>query len=251
MRSAGYRLSRLGGGMVGMDEDDDMVEIRRQVDMSELSWPARDRDLTDDSGVGCNRLYIDLRRMPWSEARRVLEIEEVHLLREDEVAVSGDIAGGKPEQEVRQRPTNDDTDVDNDDDEDDELYEELYGLDLGVASAVLALSAAGCIPFASCNGGPGHLELYPVVVCWARVQRVLDLLEVAEEAGCGLENANDGAVLVYADDVHKMLAFARILIGRRKGLRKIGRPRASKPPHSESAPGRATAAQLDLPFPSI
>lgn len=238
--------------MVGMDKDDAVVEIRRQVDMSELSWPARDRDLTDDSGVGCNRLYIDLRRMPWSEARRVLEIEEDQLLHEDEIAASGDVAGDKPEQGVRQRSTNNDTDVDNDDDNevDDELYEKLYGLDLGVASVVLALSAAGCVPFASCNGGPGHHELYPVVVCWARPQRVLDLLEIADEVGCGLENADDGAVLVYADDVLKMLAFARVLIGRRKGLRNLRRPRASKPLHSESAPDRATATQLDLPFPS-
>lgn len=229
-----------------MDEDDDMVEIRRQVDMSDLSWPARDHDLTDDSGVGCNRLYIDLRRMPWSEARRVLEIEEDQLLREDEAAASGNVAGDKPEQDALQRPKPDDTEVD----DDNELTEVLYGLDLGVASVVLALSAAGCIPFASCNGRPGHLEQYPVVVSWAQAQRVLDLLEVAEEAGCGLENANERAVLVYADDVHKMLAFARVLIGRRKGLRNLGRPRAPKPPHSESAPDRATATQLDLPFPS-
>jgi hypothetical protein len=138
-------------------------------------------------------------------------------------------------------------DCDNDDD--DELEEALYGLDLGMASVVLALSAAGCIPFASCNGGPGHHEQLPLVVCWARPQRVLDLLEVADEVGCGLVNADERAVLVYADDVLKMLAFARILIGRRNRLRKVGRPSVSKSPHSESEPGRATAIQLDLLFP--
>ncbi len=53
------------------------------------------------------------------------------------------------------------------------LYESdegLFGLDIGVASAVIALSAARCIPCSSCNGGAyggSHQERHPVIAFYA------------------------------------------------------------------------------------
>ena len=57
-----------------------------------------------------------------------------------------------------------------------ELYDgdDLRGLDIGVASAVAALSAARCIPFTSCNAGTfggSHAETYPLVGSFARAQQ--------------------------------------------------------------------------------
>jgi hypothetical protein len=55
-----------------------------------------------------------------------------------------------------------------------ELYENeswLFGLDIGVASTVIALSAARCVPFSSCNGGAyggSHHEFHLVVAFYAR-----------------------------------------------------------------------------------
>jgi hypothetical protein len=75
---------------------------------------------------------------------------------------------------------------------------------------------------------------------------VLDLLEVAEEAGCGLVNSGNGVVMVYADDVHTMIAFARTLIARRQALRSLKQPR---PPTYVSVPrGGRSEVQLSLPL---
>ncbi len=89
------------------------------------------------------RQYAYLRRLPWSYAKRVYDLE---------TQIIGRLEGaGDPEEEIDQI--------------EDELYEEdadhLYGLDLGVASTVVALSAARCLPFSSCNAGAfggSHLD---------------------------------------------------------------------------------------------
>lgn len=83
-----------------------------------LSWPGRG-EATDESGLGGNRDYIDLRSLSWSEAQRVYNLEGELIAR---------IENGEEPDEIE-----------------DELYEEpdhhLYGLDIGVASTVAAVSA--------------------------------------------------------------------------------------------------------------
>jgi hypothetical protein len=99
-----------------------------------------------------------------------------------------------------------------------EWYEEppeLYGLDLGVASSVVALSAAHCIPFSSCNAGTFggyHHEDYPLVAFYARPPALDLLLACAEKAGIGLVAENTGELVAYAADVLHMRAFANALI---------------------------------------
>ena len=130
----------------------------------------------------------------------------------------------------------------------DELYEDdegLYGLDLGVAGAVAALSAARCIPFSSCNGGAfggRHLELYPLVAFYAREAHLQALLTAAEEAGCGLENGNNGCLVVFAGDVEALPNFATALIKRSSAFRAL---KLKSPPERKGS-GRSSHKQLNL-----
>ena len=127
------------------------VEIERYVVSERLAWPAPGEAM-HESALGCNRNYIDLRRLPWLEAKRVYSVEGKNIAR---IEASQD---SDEEYELIEE----------------ELYEDsngIYGLDIGVASAVVALSATRCIPFSSCNGGAfggSHYESYPVVAFFAQ-----------------------------------------------------------------------------------
>ena len=187
------------------------VEIERQVDPSRLSWPELDE--VEDNGffaflVG-NLLYCDLRNLSWAVARRVAEIEEQCIKRmeespdQDETAsfIIEDAAAVHLELELE------------------DLLDEIgaiAGLDVGVASTVAALSAAGYIPFTSCSAGAfggWHHEAYPLVVFCARPEAVPLLMECAEKAGAGLENESGAynPLTVYANDIRKMRDFANAL----------------------------------------
>jgi len=189
----------------------DVVPARDLAD-GIFGWPEPGEAL-DDGGLGCNREYADLRRLPWSEARRVYELETALIAR---MEVSED-----PEQEWAVI--------------EDELYDEpdehLYGLDLAVASTVVALSAARCIPFSSCNAGAfggDHHELYPLVAFYARPV-VHDLLvSCAAAANVGLEIGQLRAVVAYADDIRALRHFAMQLIERRAAFRALRSPRVPK-----------------------
>ncbi|NWM10604.1 hypothetical protein, partial [Escherichia coli] len=94
----------------------------------------------------------------------------------------------------------------------------MMGLEIGVASTVAALSAAGCVPFASCNGGAfggPHHESHPLVVFCARREHLPLLLAAAELTGVGMESGQMGEVMVYADDIRRMPAFAATLLENR------------------------------------
>lgn len=174
------------------------VDIVRSVDTRRLAWPELD-EADDEHSLGGNRDYSDLRGLPWSEAQSILNYETQLISR---------IEGAEdPEREMDQIG--------------DELYEEdigLYGLDLGVASSVVGLSAAKCVPFASCNGGSfggHHHERYPLVAFFAHSSAIGSLIACAEAAGVGLEGNESGSLVVYADDIRKMRQFALELLHRR------------------------------------
>jgi hypothetical protein len=210
------------------------VELERTINTEALGWPEADM-CEDDSGLGGNRGYCDLRGAPWEEAAGALALEESLLGRlrsADDLAATLDIIK-------------------------DELYEDpegLWGLDIGVASTVIALSAAGCIPCTSCNGGcfgDGHHEGYPLVSFYAMPAWVPYLLEAAEEAKVGLVNEDTGSMLVYADDISRMMLFASALIDRRQyfGKLEISLPEASD--SGDSEPGSKPSLDentLPLPF---
>lgn len=99
----------------------------------------------------------------------------------------------------------------------DELYEEpegLLGLDLGVAACVASLSAMGCIPASSCNGGAFdgyHLEEYPLVTFLADRASARRVLKIAERAGLGLRQ-DDGYLVLDSNDARIFLLFSAIAL---------------------------------------
>ncbi len=198
------------------------VEISRSVTLDTLSWPSPG-DASDESGLGCNREYCDLRRMPWSEAKRALVLEERLLAR---LASAPDIQEEleKIEEELIEGP------------------EGLYGLDVGVASVVVALSAARCIPFSSCNGGAlgdgHHNEQYPLVAFYARPLIAEVILRCAELANVGIHD-HGGCLVAYADSVEGMIHFARELTSARSTFRKVRlrKPKSSTKLEVDPLPG--------------
>ncbi len=180
------------------------VEIVREVSAHPLSWP-EPRAAEDDCGLGGNRGYSDLRGLSWSEAKRVHRLEEELIARIERA--------DDPEREYEAI--------------EEEQYEDpaaLYGLDLGVASSRVALSAARCVPFSSCNGGAygaRHHECYPLVAFFARPQILGLLLECAVTSKIGLVAEETGELVAYAADVRQMRAFASALISRRADFRAI------------------------------
>jgi hypothetical protein len=112
------------------------VEIERSVDLDALGWP--ERGTAGEDGLRCNRAYIDLRGLSWVQSQAVLALDRrfLHILQSE-----GDFDSSFDQVRNELEELGDEGD------------EGLFGLDLGVASSVVALSAARCIPFSSCNGG--------------------------------------------------------------------------------------------------
>jgi len=204
------------------------VEITREIDPETLGWPERGK-AQDDSGLGGNRCYADLRGLTWDEADRVARLECELVARiesaSDPVAEYAAI--------------------------EDELYEtdaDVYGLDLGVASAVIALSAVGCVPCASCNAGAfggSHHEGYPLVVFFARPAASELLLEAAAEAEIGI--AGGDSLVAYADDIRKMMRFASCMRAR-SSLFRAARSNIARPVSSSKFEPERDTGQSKLDF---
>lgn len=174
------------------------VDIERKISPERLRWPSA-AQARDGSGFGGNRDYYDLRGQPWSDVADVLR-EEHELIARIEQAEDPDEESELIEEEFTEDPGG------------------MMGLDIGVASTVAALSAAGCVPFASCNGGAfggPHHESHPLVAFCARREHVPLLLEAAERTGVGMESDEMGEVMVYADDIRRMPVFAAALLENR------------------------------------
>lgn len=181
----------------------DVVPIRA-VDPKRVGWPRRG-EAGHDSALGGNRHYADLRRLSWADATRILAAER-ELIGRIEAAEDAEAECDLIE---------------------DELYESdegLLGLDLGVASTVVALSAAGCVPFSSCNGaafGGAHKEAYPLIAFFARPRAAALLLKLGEETGVGLENGDNGCLIAYANDIRRLLNLAAAIIRDRKAFDEV------------------------------
>lgn len=169
------------------------VELERIAESPSLGWP-EPGEAGSERNLGGNRSYSDLRGIRWSEAREMLE-SEGSLIKRIELA-------DDPEAEYL--------------DVEEESYEaafDLCGLDLGVASTVAMLSAAGMITCSSCNGGAfggHHHELYPLVAFFAKPYHLPVLMRCAEKANIGLE-CSEGMLVAYADDIRCMMDFAALL----------------------------------------
>lgn len=176
------------------------ADIIRHVVVAPMRWPAKS-ERGEDAALGGNRQFADLTGLAWSEAADIFEVETALIARIERAP------DAEQEYELIE----------------DELYDgdDLCGLDIGVASAVAALSAARCIPFTSCNAssfGGNHAETYPLVGFFARSQQLELLLAAATEAQVGLENSDGGCLVVYANDVRKLRLFAAALIRERNAF---------------------------------
>lgn len=182
---------------------------------ADLVWEKLDwfegYDAADDGGLGCNRDYRDFRGRSSADARRVLEDERrlVAEARSNEVCWISEDGDGP----------------------------EIEGLDLGVASAVVALSVIGCIPFNSCNGGAlggDHDASVPVVGFYARPEQLQTIYDVSASRDVTL-CAERGALWLSSSSPEAMLSWAASLLEHLSG---------EGPPYG---PGSASGQHADCP----
>jgi hypothetical protein len=196
------------------------IEVVRHLAVERLSWPGRG-EAADESYLGCNRAYMDLRRAWWTEAKEAFDRENELIARLE--------ASDDPEEEYYAI--------------EELIYEDenLYSLDFGMASTVLALSAAGRIPFSSCNAGAfggHHAEHFPLVAFYAQPGTAQVILSCAEQTQIGLDTSNErGHLIVYADDIRSLRRFAAALIEQKGIFRRAKRARKRvSPPKAKAEP---------------
>ena len=173
------------------------VAIEQVLDvasLAKLSDAAADE--ADESGdLAGNRMYQDLRGYGWSDVARALVLEHRLIAKLQEAE---DL-----EAEAMRI-----------DDERLDCFEPsdgLWGLDLGVASATIALSAFGAIPVASCNaGGFGgtHQSAYPYVAFFIEGADPETIVSTARAAGVGVRSDTDGVAQIFGASDLSLLRFA-------------------------------------------
>jgi hypothetical protein len=142
-----------------------------------------------------NPEYRDLRNLTWEDAEQAYAAERTLLGKLDAVRTAEDLKALRPAVAACGLQT--------------------FRLDLGVASAVCALSAAGLVPLSSCNAGAfgaAHPEPHPVVSFFA-YPSVLPLLKTcARRAQIGLGTSALGGAIAYSNDIRRMRQFAKNLM---------------------------------------
>lgn len=173
------------------------IEVRQDVDPARLYWPSRREMADEEASLAGNQHYQDLRGFKWSDVAKALEAEH-QLLARIEIASDTEIEEARIIDELSE-----------------ETETPLYGLDIGVAAAVLTLSAAGAIPASSCNGGAFggfHQGSNPYVAFYVRPRRLLAVQAWARTAGLGLNVTGEGVVGLHARRVDDLLAFANVAL---------------------------------------
>ena len=185
-----------------------------QVDPGLLRVVWLDEVLAD--GVGDNLMYEDISGTAWPEVEAVI-LEEDELVRAAaDRATDGDDFDRLVNYEFEQRYPGDDFD--------EGPLSEFAGLDVGVISAVAALSAAGCVTTTSCRGHRRHGEPSPLVRFAADDQRLPVVRAAASNARCGLLLDEDGMLQLYAANVLALVEFARQMLQRRQAFDAIQTP---------------------------
>ena len=169
------------------------LKITIDVDPTQMYWPS-DEECAGEYGLSGNRDYCDLRDVTSGELKDIYSLEAHYI---------DQFRNASSDEKIEQ------------------IYEDMLedfdwpGLDAGVASTVFALSVTGCIPATSCNGGvlenAPHYEDHPLVVFFSRKENLPILLDSAKSAKVGLDHANGGALIVYADGIEQMIKFSRLI----------------------------------------
>jgi hypothetical protein len=165
----------------------------RMIDPHQLGWLA-DRRATTRSNFPANFEYVDLRGASPERVDRLLQEE-----RDGYAYLEANAFSDAAVDEIDRRQT---------------FASALPMLDFGVAAAVAAVSALGCVPVTSCRGPTlgrrRHSQPAPMIVFYARRRHVAPLIDAVVSADCHV--VNNGAKLeVYADDVRKLHQFALAL----------------------------------------
>ncbi len=172
------------------------VDIRRQVDpkrLARLSAAAIAAAEVEGYLAG-NAMYQDLVGLGWSDLVEALDAERSLIKR---LCQAADLeAEAEAVDEERLEGAGADA---------------LWNLDIGVASATIAISALGAIPVGSCNaGGFGgrHQASYPYVAFYLPPKLVDVILELAEQVGVGLIVDDNGLAQIYGSSNSMLLHFA-------------------------------------------
>ncbi len=157
-----------------------------------------DADRGEEDGLEGNQQYRDLRGMTWAQVAAAL-LKEAEFF--DRLAAAADL---DEEAEL----------IDEEREEADFPDDDLWGLDVGVISATLALSALGATPVSSCNaGGFGghHVAAFPHVAFFLPRSAASEVLAIAEAADVGLDVVEGGIARLYGRtdfDLHRFAQFA-------------------------------------------
>lgn len=163
------------------------------VDFDALRPPA---SVQPAGSAGYNGDHVDLTRTSWAEAIEALTEETQWLAEANEASTTVD------EFEEHLYETGQD--------DPDTQFVTMAGLDVGVAGLVLALSAAGYLPWISCSAHGGGTKI-PQVGLYASAPRAMILIEAAQEVGCGIED-RDGGLWIFARSVLDMNRLAHALV---------------------------------------
>ncbi len=185
------------------------VEIRIAVAVKDMRWP---REGPAEFGESANRGYVDLTTVTWEDVDETLPVETAVIDKCRRAASGADEFRAifcEAEAEFGER-----ADVE----ESDEGFLGAAFLDLGTASATLALNAAGCPTIMACNG---HQTGYPYIAFWARRERVPALRGAAEAAKVGFINGISGGLEVFSDVPDGLVRFAGELRQRAESFRNV------------------------------
>ena len=172
----------------------DRVVVRRQIDPRRLGWIDQ-RRATARRGLPENGQYVDLRGFQRCDLVAVLEEERAAYA---ELAAAGYSQQAIDRLDARQRQV-----------------AIVRIVDFGIAAAVVALSALGCVPVSSCRGNSlgarRHEHPAPMVTFYARRIHLAALGDAVQRADISIVN-NAAKLEAYADDLRKMHAFAEALL---------------------------------------
>jgi hypothetical protein len=169
------------------------VIAQRKIDPKRLGW-IDDRRAAARNGLPANQLYVDLRGFKRIDLDAVLE--------EERTGYQSLEAVGYDERAIEEIDRKQAT------------QSVIRIVDFGVAAAVVALSALGCVPITSCRGNSlgnkRHEHPAPMVTFYARRLHLPAIMEAVEAADLYITN-NEAKLEVYADDLRKMHRFAEAL----------------------------------------
>ena len=170
-----------------------VLDVGRLANISEAA-----AEEADESGyLAGNQMYQDLRGYGWSDVDRSLEAERRFIAR---LQAAKDLEAEAASLDDERFDCFDPADG-------------LWGLDIGVASAAIALSALGAVPVGSCNaGGFGgrHQGAYPYVAFFIGSAEPNLVISIARAAGVGLRSDEAGLAQIFGCGDLDLLGFAEL-----------------------------------------